>query len=192
MEQNDPSNNKKPDQDDDTTTQGNSQSGRRTESRRLRRIILASPYPLNTNTPENQVPSVRQPRRVATTFLSNVPTPAANSDFNRMCGFSQAVETFDHLASSGLEGQNLVDTFFNRNAPDDNRGLTNERIGKFEGFEADESFKEEKCIVCHDDIEPGREMVRLDCHVSHIMCKICAKNWFKNHNTCPSCRKVFS
>ena len=190
MEKNNPPN--KPDQADDNSTQGNSQSGKRTENRRARRIKLTSPYPLNPNTPRNQLPPVREPRRVRTTILSNVPTPADDTEFNRMCGFSQAVERFDHLASSGLEGQNLLDAFFNRHTSDDNRGLTSERIGKFEGFKAGELFKGEKCIVCHDDIEPGREMVRLSCHVSHMMCKICAENWFKNHNTCPSCRKVFS
>ena len=63
---------------------------------------------------------------------------------------------------------------------------------KFEFFEADESFKGERCIVYHDDIEPGKEMVRLDCHVSHVMCKICTEKWFKNRNTCPSCRKALS
>ena len=71
MEQNDPSNGNKPDQDDDTTTHGNSQSKRKAENRRLRRIILAFPYPLNTQ--QNQVPLVRQSRRVASKFLSNSP-----------------------------------------------------------------------------------------------------------------------
>ena len=183
MEKNDPLNGNKPDQDDDTSTQGNSQSGRKTESRRARRINLASPYPLYLITLQNH-PYGRLYRRVATMYLGNVTTPAAGTNGNvRM---RTLVQVFRPLNTIVVNRQNL------EVSSGGNQGLTNERIGKFENFKADNFLKGEKCIVCHDDIEPGREMVRLDCHISHILCKICADKWFKEHNTCPSCRKKFS
>ena len=70
-------------------------------------------------------------------------------------------------------------------------GLTPERIERFEHFNADESLVGEQCIVCMDELQIDTEMVRLDCHVDHILCKKCTDNWFKDHNTCPSCRNVF-
>ena len=71
------------------------------------------------------------------------------------------------------------------------RGLTPDRIGMFQQFDADESMFDEQCIVCMNDLEIGTKMVRLDCHVSHYLCKVCAYRWFKDHNTCPICRHVF-
>ena len=72
------------------------------------------------------------------------------------------------------------------------QGLSPERIKNFEHFTADESLVGEKCLICMSDLEIGMEMVRLDCHVDHFLCKKCTDNWFKNHNTCPSCRNVFN
>ena len=50
----------------------------------------------------------------------------------------------------------------------------------------------EQCVVCLDDLEVGTKMVRLDCHVDHYFCKTCAHGWFKDHKTCPTCRRVFN
>ena len=72
------------------------------------------------------------------------------------------------------------------------RGLTPERIENFEHFDADESMVGERCIICMDDLEVGTKMVRLDCHVDHYLCQKCANSWFKDHKTCPTCRRVFS
>ena len=71
------------------------------------------------------------------------------------------------------------------------RGLSRKRIEKFEHFTADESLVGEKCLICMSDLEIGMEMVRLDCHVDHIWCKVCVKKWFKDHKTCPTCRHAF-
>ena len=71
------------------------------------------------------------------------------------------------------------------------RGLTSERIDMFQSFDADESIVGEQCIVCMNDLEIGTKMVRLDCHVDHYLCKVCADRWFKDHNTCPNCRHAF-
>ena len=71
-------------------------------------------------------------------------------------------------------------------------GLTPERIERFEHFDADESLVGETCLVCMNDLEVGTKMVRLDCHVDHYLCKVCAHGWFKDHNTCPTCRHVFN
>ena len=72
------------------------------------------------------------------------------------------------------------------------QGLTSERIEKFEHFTADESLVGEQCLVCMNDLEIGMEIVRLDCHVDHILCKVCVAKWFKNHKTCPTCRQKFN
>ena len=71
---------------------------------------------------------------------------------------------------------------------DISRGLTPERIQKFEQFDADESMVGKRCIVCMNDLEIGTKMIRLDCHVDHYFCKVCADRWFKDHSTCPLCR----
>ena len=72
------------------------------------------------------------------------------------------------------------------------RGLTSKRIEKFEHFDADESMAGEQCMVCLNDLEKGTKMVRLDCNADHYLCKICSDSWFKNHNTCPACRRTFN
>ena len=72
-----------------------------------------------------------------------------------------------------------------------NNGLTAHRIGRFQHFTAGESLVGEQCIVCMNDLEVGRQMVRLDCHVSHYLCKVCADTWFKDQKTCPFCRHIF-
>ena len=74
---------------------------------------------------------------------------------------------------------------------DISRGLTPERIEKFQHFDADESMVGEQCIVCMNDLDIGTKMVRLDCHVDHCLCKVCADRWFEDHNTCPNCRHAF-
>ena len=71
------------------------------------------------------------------------------------------------------------------------RGLTSERVGMFQHFDADESLVGEQCIICMNDFEIGTKMVRLDCHVDHYLCKVCADRWFEDHNTCPNCRHAF-
>ena len=72
------------------------------------------------------------------------------------------------------------------------RGLTSERIEKFQHFDVDESMVGEQCIVCLSDLKIGTQMVRLDCHVDHYLCKTCTNVWFKDHNTCPTCRHTFT
>ena len=72
------------------------------------------------------------------------------------------------------------------------RGLSPERIQKFEHFAADESLVGENCLVCMSDLIIGMQMVRLDCHVDHILCKTCVDKWFEDHKTCPTCRHVFT
>ena len=62
----------------------------------LRWIFFLQKCYLLKNQQQNQVPLVRQPRRVATTFLSNLPSPVADTDFNRMCGFSK-VNPLDNI-----------------------------------------------------------------------------------------------
>ena len=73
-----------------------------------------------------------------------------------------------------------------------NIGLTAERIGRFEHFNADESLVGEQCIVCLDELQISVQMVRLDCHVNHFFCKKCTDIWFKDHKKCPFCNHVFN
>ena len=70
-------------------------------------------------------------------------------------------------------------------------GLTRERIEIFEHFSADESLVGDQCTICFEDLKVGTKMVRLECHVSHYLCKTCTDNWFKEHNKCPLCNHVF-
>ena len=84
--------------------------------------------------------------------------------------------------------ENVDEVPFSQRLP---QGLTSERIEKFEHFTADESLVGEQCLICMNDLEFGMEMVRLDCHVDHILCKVCVAKWFKNHKTCLTCRHAF-
>ena len=72
------------------------------------------------------------------------------------------------------------------------RGLTNQRVEKFDHFALDESTVGYKCLVCQDNPVIGTRMMRLDCHVDHVFCEQCAVPWFESHNTCPTCRQAFS
>ena len=62
------------------------------------------------------------------------------------------------------------------------RGLSSERILRFERFKADN----DECQICLD-LKVGSEVVRLDCDSRHFMCENCAHKWFEEHNTCPVC-----
>ena len=83
----------------------------------------------------------------------------------------------------------LHQAFMNRN--EDRRGLTQFRIREFEHFKADESMVGEECDICMDELEVGTEMIRLDCHIDHYLCEVCAYSWFRHHSTCPKCRHEF-
>ena len=98
------------------------------------------------------------------------------------------MEVIDVLRLDGTFDQDVFEVPFLQGLP---QGLTSERIEKFEHFTADESLVGEQCLICMNDLEFGMEMVRLDCHVDHILCKVCVKKWFKNHKTCPTCRHAF-
>jgi len=68
------------------------------------------------------------------------------------------------------------------------RGLSSDRIGRFERFTADADGQQ--CDICFDDLVAHEtEMVRLDC--GHVMCRKCAGKWFGEHATCPTCRHAF-
>ena len=78
-----------------------------------------------------------------------------------------------------------------RAAQNHSKGLSLERIQKFDQFQADESYSGEPCGVCLEDIEVGMVMVRLDCSGKHVFCKDCIEKWFEDHKTCPNCRFHF-
>ena len=57
---------------------------------------------------------------------------------------------------------------------DDNlRGLTPKRIQQFKQFTSNESFVRDQCVICQEDIEIGRNMMRLDCDGQHTFCQVC-------------------
>ena len=60
-----------------------------------------------------------------------------------------------------------------------------------EQFQADQSLAGEQCVICMEDIEIGRNMMRLDCDGQHTFCKVCIEGWFNDHKTCPICRHGF-
>ena len=67
--------------------------------------------------------------------------------------------------------------------------LCDRRIKMFSQFQADWFMIGENCICCHDSIQVGMHLVRLDCN--HVMCNVCTDIWFSDKNTCPVCRHVF-
>ena len=75
---------------------------------------------------------------------------------------------------------------------DNRKGLTKQRIDRFQHFVLQISAVGHKCDVCQFEPAIGTPMVRLDCHVDHVFCESCAVGWFEGHNTCPKCRHAFS
>ena len=73
----------------------------------------------------------------------------------------------------------------------DKQGLIPQRIQQCEQFTADESFVGNQCVICMEDIEIGRNMMRLDCDGQHTFCQVCIERWFDEHKTCPTCRHEF-
>ena len=71
------------------------------------------------------------------------------------------------------------------------KGLTPQRIQQFEQFTANDSIVGSQCVICIEDIEIGRNMMRLDCDGQHTFCQVCIERWFDEHNTCPICRHEF-
>ena len=70
------------------------------------------------------------------------------------------------------------------------RGLPPARIRQFETFRTTEQQSGE-CSICFEDLEVGKNMLRLDCEGKHEFCQTCIEGWFKNHSTCPLCRHQF-
>ena len=71
------------------------------------------------------------------------------------------------------------------------KGLLPERIEKFDKFTADESYVNNQCAICMENVEVGMNMIRLDCDGQHEFCKKCITSWFAVNNTCPVCRHLF-
>ena len=71
------------------------------------------------------------------------------------------------------------------------KSLLPARIQQFERFQADESHVGDQCAICMEDVEIGRNMMRLDCDGQHTFCQVCIEGWFAEHNTCPICRHIF-
>ena len=86
--------------------------------------------------------------------------------------------------------RDYVERFFEPK-DEEQQGLTAQRIQQFEQFQADESFADEQCVICMEDIEVGRNMMRLDCGGQHTFCQVCIEGWFAIKKTCLICRHVF-
>ena len=74
---------------------------------------------------------------------------------------------------------------------EEKQGLTAQRIQKFEKFPADESFLDDQCVICKEDIKIGRNLMRLDCDGQHTFCQVCIEKWFATKKSCPVCRHLF-
>ncbi|PIO28934.1 hypothetical protein AB205_0146830 [Aquarana catesbeiana] len=49
-----------------------------------------------------------------------------------------------------------------------------------------ESFNEDPCIICHDELKQN-PVHKLDC--GHYFHKHCIKTWLNTQSTCPTCRE---
>lgn len=48
---------------------------------------------------------------------------------------------------------------------------------------------EESCPICLDDYKPNDEIIKLPCDERHFFHSHCIKDWLKNNNNCPMCKK---
>ena len=83
------------------------------------------------------------------------------------------------------------ETDFDDSDDEQQQGLTFQTIQHFETFPADEFFVGDQCAICMEEIEIGRNMMRLDCDGQHTFCQVCIQGWFADHDTCPICRHKF-
>ena len=88
------------------------------------------------------------------------------------------------------ESETEFEVYFDTN-DEGQQGLDPQIIQQFEQFQADESIVSDQCVICKEDIEIGRNMMRLDCDGQHTFCQACIEEWFANKNTCPICRHSF-
>ena len=93
---------------------------------------------------------------------------------------NESQELFDHLQRQIAEKKKQLF-----------KGLLPARVQQFDKFHADESHVGDQCVICMDDVEIGRNMMRLDCDGQHTFCQNCIQEWFAEHNTCPICRHIF-
>ena len=73
--------------------------------------------------------------------------------------------------------------------PGSQRGLTDDRISRFESFRADQESVDDGCAICIDGVEINKMMIKLDC--SHFYCGECIRKWLENNRTCPLCKREF-
>ena len=85
----------------------------------------------------------------------------------------------------------LPEIDFDDSNDEQQQGLTFQTIQQFETFLSDELIVGDQCAICMEEIETGRNMMRLGCDGQHTFCKVCIEGWFANHNTCPICRHKF-
>ena len=107
-----------------------------------------------------------------------------NQNFNNFYSeiYQQVIETINEM-------EDEID--FDYSDDEQQQGLNFQRIQQFERFQADESFVGNQCVICMEDFEIGRNMMRLDCDGQHTFCQVCIEGWFADHNTCPICRHTF-
>ena len=123
--------------------------------------------------------------------------------FDRNCAecIAKHFRKVDNLAKSGSDAAinryiNFLKkktTFlinFKNSLVDGFKGLSLDRISKFEKFEADEQLIKDECVICIDDVPMNKPMIRLDC--KHVYCEECISKWFNNNKICPQCRENFT
>ena len=107
---------------------------------------------------------------------------------------NQKLDNFlNQICQQILQRINEMDDEIDFDDSDDEQqqGLTFQTIQKFETFQADKLIVGDQCAICMEEIETGRNMMRLDCDGQHTFCKICIERWFAEHNSCPICRHTF-
>ena len=71
------------------------------------------------------------------------------------------------------------------------KGLSTAKVQHLEQLKADEIFVGDQCVICMEDVEISRNIMRHDCDGQHTFCQVCIEGWFAEHNTCPICRHTF-
>ena len=97
----------------------------------------------------------------------------------------KAYETFDRFQNIFINLQEQ------QQYNDQQNGLSQRIIRRFQVFTADETHVGDQCCICMEKIDVGRRMRRLTCDGQHYFCQECIEGWFAEHNTCPLCRHKF-
>lgn len=100
---------------------------------------------------------------------------------------TQTSQSSNNSPNTGRAGITLLDLLNLLQRPQ-SKDYT-EVLSKFTEQKVPETENLKECVICLANIEKGE--IQIDTTCKHSFHKECLHKWFKEHNTCPTCRKEY-